>query len=144
MKTFLFFSIVATLIFTACQNNEDTQKALHDEVIAKHDTLMAKMDEVITNKNKLESILVKLSSLKQQDITLDTTLLKLEIDSSKTSLNLADDAMMSWMHNFNPDYSQKSHDEVIDYLNNEKHKIDSIKILFNSSLNYSNSLISKY
>jgi hypothetical protein len=144
MKTFLLFATVATLIFTACQNNEATQKALHDEVIAKHDTLMAKMDEVITNKNKLESILTKLSTLKQEHITLDTNLLKLEIDSSKTALNIADDAMMSWMHNFNPDYSEKSHDEVIDYLNDQKHKIDSVKILFNSSLNHSNSLISKY
>jgi len=144
MKTFLLFATVATLIFTACQNNEATQKALHDEVIAKHDTLMAKMDEVITNKNKLEYILTKLSTLKQEHITLDTNLLKLEIDSSKTALNIADDAMMSWMHNFNPDYSEKSHDEVIDYLNDQKHKIDSVKILFNSSLNHSNSLISKY
>jgi hypothetical protein len=139
---------LACLLFitflTACQTQVKTQETLHIEVMAVHDSLMMDMGKLSDRKAKLSVILTQLDSLKNAQISLDTSNLKTQIFGAKLSLNKADDAMMDWMHGFNSDYTDKSNLEVESYLNLQKVKIDSVKTLFKKSLLYSDNLITKY
>lgn len=132
------------MFFTGCDNNKEDQKKLQKQVIDKHDVLMARMDLILQNKRKLDSIYLNMNTLKSENSSLDTNKLKQNIDSKKAALTLADEAMMDWMHNFNPDYTGKSHQQIIDYLKNQEVKIDSVKTLFDQSLSNSGIIISKY
>jgi hypothetical protein len=139
---------LACLLFitflTACQTQVKTQETLHIEVMAVHDSLMMDMGKLSNRKAKLSVILTQLDSLKNAQISLDTSNLKTQIFGAKLSLTKADDAMMDWMHGFNSDYTDKSNLEVESYLNLQKVKIDSVKTLFKKSLLYSDNLITKY
>jgi len=132
--------ILFLFVLAACDNSKQEQADLQKKVIDSHDVLMIQMDEIMNKKSKLDSISNNFKSL---NIT-DTITLKHSIDSLKTALTKADDAMMSWMHQFNPDYTGKSHDEVMNYLNNQQVKIDSVKTLFDESLSKSELFISKF
>lgn len=144
MKLLIAFLTNLILLFTSCTNNKPEEQKLQKQVIDKHDVLMARMDLLEDNQLKLNSIILKLKQLKFQNPSLDTTILKQDIDSTKTALIIADEAMMNWMHNFNPDYTGKSHQQVIDYLKYQELKIDSVKTLFDHSLYQSGIIISKY
>jgi hypothetical protein len=140
-----FFAYLLFIIFlTACQTQVKTQETLHIEVMAVHDSLMMDMGKLSYRKAKLSVILTQLDSLKNAQISLDTLALKNQIFDAKLSLSKADDAMMDWMNGFNPDYTNKSNQEVESYLNLQKVKIDSVKTLFKKSLLYSDNLITKY
>jgi hypothetical protein len=140
-----FFAYLLFITFlTACQTQVKTQETLHIEVMAVHDSLMMDMGKLSYRKAKLSVILTQLDSLKNAQISLDTLALKNQIFDAKLSLSKADDAMMDWMNGFNPDYTNKSNQEVESYLNLQKVKIDSVKTLFKKSLLYSDNLITKY
>ena len=141
-KSLLAISIFSILV--SCQNSKKTQENLHTEVMSVHDSLMMDMGKLSDSKEKLTTILSKLDSLKSIDSGLDTTILKNKIYDTKLSLTKADDAMMDWMNGFNPDYTNKSAEEVESYLNLQKLKIDSVKTLFQKSLLSSDSIITKY
>lgn len=136
--------VVLILILSACSNFKEEQAQLQKEVIDNHDVLMVQMDDIMNNKLKLDSIASNLQLIKEKKTTIDTPSLKLSIDSLKNQLTKADDAMMNWMHQFNPDYTGKSHEEVMSYLNDQKVKIDSVKTLFEESLSKSKQFISKF
>ena len=105
---------------------------------------MGKMDVMMSNKSALSLIETHLDSLKIVDSSLDTAKLRLDIEKSKAELSSSDDAMMKWMNDFNPDYNGKSEDQILDYLNKEKVKINTVKSKINQSLLNSNSIINKY
>ena len=142
MKYYLFIMIALTL--QACNNNKQAEQDLQKQVIAKHDSIMTNMDLLMLNKSKLNKISENLNLLKSKEPTLDTFDLKQNITNAKASLIATDDAMMNWMNNFNPDYTGKSHQEILDYLNNQKVKIDAVEKAFNQSISNSNSIILKY
>src|SRR5690606_13175854 len=109
--------------------------------IDSHDILMVKMDDIINNKLRLDTLKTNLKSILKEYPSTDTIALKSSIDSLKTELTNADEAMMNWMHQFNPDHTGKSHEEIMTYLNEQKLKIDSVKVLFDQSLSKSEQLI---
>ncbi|WP_304062510.1 hypothetical protein [Pedobacter glucosidilyticus] len=128
----------------ACNNDKEEQQKLQKVVIDKHDVLMAKMDSLTENQLRLDSITLKYKKIKVENPSLDINTLIAKIDSAKNLLNNADDAMMNWMQQFNPDYTGKSSTEIFDYLRNQEQKIDSVKTLFDKSLAHSNTLIQQY
>lgn len=130
--------------FTSCNNDKVEQKKAQDEVMKGHDELMGQMDKIMNNKSILNKMEQRLDSLKMKNSNLDTTKLRTDIEALKADLTSSDDAMMTWMNHFNPDYTGKKHQEVMDYLKDQKIKIDSVKTLFDQSLSKSDSLISKY
>lgn len=142
LKNYAF--LILFFFLAACNNTKQEQANLQKEVIDNHDVLMVKMDNIMNNKLKLDSLKANLKSIIQKYPATDTAALKLSIDSLKTELTNADEAMMNWMHQFNPDHSGKSHEEVMAYLNDQKVKIDSVKTLFDQSLSKSEQQISKY
>lgn len=129
---------------TACVDPKAEQKKLQKEVMAVHDSLMMDMGKLSNSKEKLSLILTKLDSIKTSQSSLDTSNLKTTIFDAKLSLTKADDAMMDWMNGFNPDYTNKSEQEVEVYLKNQKTKIEEVKTLFKNSLFISDSIITKY
>ncbi|MBD3750648.1 MAG: hypothetical protein IE931_14265 [Sphingobacteriales bacterium] len=129
---------------TSCNNEKADQKKAQEEIMKDHDELMAQMDKIMTNKSMLMKLENHLDSLKMKDAALDTAKLKLEIEALKADLASSNDAMMTWMHRFNPDFTGKKHQEVMDYLKDQKIKVDSVKTIFNESISKSDALISKY
>lgn len=144
-KLFLSLSFILMIaFFTSCNNDKAEQKKAQEEVMKGHDELMGQMDKIMNNKSMLNKLESHLDSLKMKDPALDTTKLKSDIEALKADLTTSDDAMMTWMNHFNPDYTGKKHQEVMDYLKDQKIKIDSVKTLFDESLSKSDALISKY
>jgi hypothetical protein len=139
-------SLLLLLLFvlSACDNAKQEQADLQKKVIDSHDILMVQMDEIMNKKLKLDSISANFETIKKEKPATDTAALKLSIDSLKTRLTQADEAMMSWMHQFNPDHTGKSHEEVMNYLKDQQVKIDSVKTLFDHSLSKSELFISKF
>ena len=127
-------------IFSACENEKAAQDKLQKAVLDKHDVVMARMDELNENQLQLDQIKKDFPNLNNTD----TVSLSASIDSVKIELSNADEAMMAWMHNFNPDYTGMSHQEIIGYLNQQHKSIDSVKVLFDNSLSRSKAIISKY
>src|SRR6476469_5203207 len=136
MNKTLLILLFCTIVIGACVNTKQQEQELQKQVIAKHDTIMKKMDIVLLNKSKIDSII---KNPNQNTATQNQNLIK-----SKTDLAAADDAMMDWMNKFNPDYSGKSHREIMDYIKDQKIKIDSIETLFNKTILNSNALIAQY
>ena len=118
MKRLSNFYTVATaflLLLSACTDTKKQEKDALNEVIKVHDEAMAKSEQAIENKMFLDS-LVKSSK------TIDTA------QSRKISSNLttADKAMEDWMHQFNADYTGKAHEEIIQYLADQKKKVTEV------------------
>ncbi|WP_026904764.1 hypothetical protein [Pedobacter glucosidilyticus] len=139
-----FLTLVALLSIFACNNDKEEQQKLQKVVIDKHDVLMAKMDSLTENQLRLDSITLKYKKIKVENPNLDSNTLIAQIDSAKNLLSNADEAMMNWMQQFNPDYTGKSSTEIFDYLRKQEQKIDSVKTLFDKSLAHSNALIQQY
>ncbi len=134
---------VSIISFTSCKDQKAEQKKLQTEVMAVHDSLMMNMGKLTDNRMMLTKLSSNLDSLKKANNALDTNQIKIEITNQKLALTNADDAMMKWMNGFNPDYTGKSSEEIVQYLGSQKIKIDSVKTLFDQSLSNSNGLISK-
>src|SRR5690606_12218447 len=118
--TLICFSLLAT---TACNNDKEAQNKLQHEVISTHDVVMAKMDRLNEGQYQLDSLKSRLWNLKNAQPDLDTVQLKSTIDSLKQELGKADEAMMQWMRNFNPDYGDKPHEEIMNCLDDEKNTL---------------------
>ena len=134
----LLLGLAATL--GSCENEKAAQEKLQKEVLEQHDSIMTKMD--LLNEEQMQLDLIRNNFKNMNDV--DTLALGLSIDSAKSELQNADDAMMEWMHNFNPDYTGMSHQQIIDYLNQQHKSIDSVKVLFDHALSKSKSFTSKY
>ncbi|MEO5911866.1 MAG: hypothetical protein ABIP95_13330 [Pelobium sp.] len=139
----IFFGIF-TLFLYSCKDKKAEQKQLQEEVMKVHDELMMEMGKLMENKKELNTLSINMDSLKMKNASLDTAQLQQKIQVTNLGLTKADDAMMAWMNNFNPDYTGKSQDEIMSYLKDEKVKIDSVKTLFKKSLSTSGAILIQY
>lgn len=131
-------------IFTACNNHKKQQEELQQEVITIHDSVMADMGMLMEKKMYLNKIMNRLDSLKSVNMNLDTAQVKDELTQTIEQLGAADEAMMTWMRNFDPEYPGKSHEEIMAYLNNQKVKINSVDSVIKNIILKSDSTIAKY
>lgn len=116
---FLVFFLF-TLI--ACQTNgkKDQITQLKGEVMAAHDEVMPKM-------GKMRSMEKSLRALSANDLD------SLEIRKEADALKIANDGMMQWMRNYQPDF-EGTEDEYIQYLQEQKKLIEKVREDINSSL----------
>lgn len=118
-----YIGIVLSLaILLGCADNKKQEKLLLDSVIAVHDKVMANDEHLMKNKMLLDSMVKNIPNIK---------------DSAKVCLKLVDDAdgaMSDWMHKFDVENKGKSHQEIIDYLSNEKKKISDIDIQISNAI----------
>jgi hypothetical protein len=129
--TKLIMAVAASVsILSACTDTKKQEKEALNEVIKVHDEAMAKSEEAIKNKMLLDS-LTKVSALK------DTTKATVVINN----LSTADKAMEDWMHQFNADYTGKAHEEIMQYLADQKKKVVQVNNHLSAVVSQSNQFL---
>lgn len=120
--------LVLVPIGVSCTSNEQEHRQfLEREVLQLHDQAMQKMDKINQIRMNLTSIR-KATSTPESDTTISNPLI-----NQIMALNKADDAMMNWMHQYRaPD--SLSHQEAINYLQEQLVKIKAVKIQVDSTL----------
>lgn len=99
------------------------EKALYDDVMDVHDEMMPKMEDMMSIKGKLKE---KVDLLKEE--ASQTELIQ-ELETAINSLETADEAMMNWMRQFDPDTDSLTHEEIVEYYTTQKQKMDSVKVV---------------
>lgn len=127
----------------SCKQQRD-YKASRDEVIKVHDIVMADQGKVVDQQMKLNEMLGNLSDLKEKYPDIDTLKEKDSIAIVRDRLIVAEEAMSTWMHEFEPDVTGKSNDEAIAYFESEKQKIQKVDTLFKAELKRAAAYLSKF
>ena len=130
MRLFRLFLFLLSIIIVSCGPPKDpAYEKLYDEVMVIHDEVMPKMTDINRAKKKLR----KLKDGSNEE------LITLQIEQ----LDAADEAMMSWMHEFdNPELPTL--EENLNYLNKEKVKIQQVSDQMLQSLQEADLLIKTY
>ena len=140
------------LLAIACGNNESSDRkdgftkgpqsaedSLFDEVMHGHDTAMAKMGKLGRYKKevtaKLDS-LKKVGGKKWADVGQS-------LNGLKTDLQQAEDGMNKWMEDFDIDSAQDNIERRLEYLKNEKIKVDEVKRKIFQTLDKADSILSR-
>lgn len=150
MKNSCFTFLVAfSLLVAACSE----QKHNHDEhehgtessgnaqvdslkktVMAVHDVVMPKMDAIMGLRMKTQQQLKQLDSLQKANPKGFNPQTRQELSTLLTELDNADEAMMQWMQQFDGQMKNKTDEQKIVYLKNEKVRIDSVQTLMLNSI----------
>ncbi|QKJ30022.1 hypothetical protein HQ865_09715 [Mucilaginibacter mali] len=127
MKTKILVALLVVMsAMSGCKDEKAEEKAGMDAVIKLHDKAMGNSELAIKNKVVIDS-LAKLSN----SLNFIT-----ELNALSKQLSTADEAMEDWMHKFNPDFTGKSHTEIMDYLAKQKaqvQQVDSMLIIANKA-----------
>ena len=139
MKTFIRLSTLLVLLsILACQST-DPAHIKEEELAAK---LMAVHDEVMPKMGEINSLRKKLLQLKESETMSEDD--KAVISESISYLEQSDDAMMEWMGTYKQPSKlrkEKSHEEILVYLKNEKVKIEQVKYDILSSISAAQALL---
>lgn len=147
MKKYIII-VIATLSLVACNSNEEktpdaaTAKAdtLIKEVMEGHDVGMAKTPRLSKAQKEAQRLLDSISKLpaKSQELAAG---LKARLDSLKKDLEYADMAMNKWMKEFNYDSAANNVEKRIEYLAEEKIKVNKVKDAILNSLQRADSVL---
>ena len=96
---------------TEVSSESEAENILYKEVMAIHDEVMPLMGELMAMNKKV----------KQEDSTSQ------EATELTANLEDANEAMMNWMRKFNPNIENMTHEETMNYLEEEKKKIMEVK-----------------
>jgi hypothetical protein len=132
MKKILITAFIG-LTLSACSDTKKQEKDLLDKILKVHDKVMRNDDAMMKNKMQLDSLL----KLPTRD-----TAEKLNMRALDTKLAASEEAMENWMHNFEPDVTNKSHDEMMNYYNNQQKGIMSVDSQVNLAIIESNKYLS--
>ena len=125
----IIYMITAGLLISCGPPKEAAYQKLYDEVMVIHDEVMPKMSDIHRAKKKLR----KLKSAENEE------LITLQI----IALDEADEAMMSWMHDFDkPDLGSLEQD--LEYLSKEKEKISAVSDLMLNTITEAQMTIKTY
>lgn len=135
MKTKILLAVLClTGALYACSNNQDEEKKQLNEILAVHDKVMNESELAVKNKTQLDSLVKKYNP--------DTAKTNKPAALSK-QLDDADNAMENWMHQFNPDYTGKSHTQVMEYLHSQHLHLLQVDSLLNAANSQTASYLSK-
>lgn len=121
------------LLLSACTDTKKQEKDLLKEVIEIHDEAMAKSEQAIKSKMQLDSMAKSDNSLEQP-----------EINKVINDLTTADKGMEDWMHQFNADNTGKSHEEIMQYLADQKKKVAQVNNQLSTAVSQSTQYISTH
>ena len=121
------------LALSACSDGKKREKDLLNNILKVHDQLMGNDDALMKNKMQLDSLL----KLPAKD-----TAEKANMKAIDMKLAAAEEAMENWMHNFEPDVTNKSHDEIMKYFNDQKKGIMSVDSQMNAAITESTKYLS--
>ena len=129
----LVVPLLACIALFGCNNDKDKEKALLNDVIKTHDKLMTDDGAIMKNKMQLKSIAAKDTSTAVKDSVATYTKL----------LNDADNSMMMWMDKFSPDFTGKTHEQIMTYLNTQKAEVIKLDTTIVMAVAASNNYITK-
>ena len=110
----ILITVFIGLALSACSDGKKQEKDLLNNILKVHDKLMGNDDALMKNKMQLDSLL----KLPAKD-----TAEKVNMRALDTKLLAAEEAMETWMHQFEPDVTNKSHDDVMKYYEGQKKQI---------------------
>jgi hypothetical protein len=124
MKT-LVSALALMVVLVACESGKKQaeEKPLMDQVMEVHDAVMPKMGALMKTKKQL---------LAKANSTADSAL-SIELKTLAQEIELANESMMDWMRNFDPDF-EGTEEEIKDYLMKKKKGIEKVAEAMNSSL----------
>lgn len=133
MKTkILLAAFIVTGVLYACSNGQEEEKKQLNEILAVHDKVMGESEQAMKNKMILDSL------IRKSNDTSKTNKAVVLSDQLKT----ADEAMENWMHKFNPDYTGKSHSEVMEYLHSQHLHLLQVDSMLSAGITQSNNYLS--
>jgi hypothetical protein len=147
MKKYILIAIAA-LSLAACNSNEektpDDTKAkadsIRDEVMEGHDIGMAKTPKLSKAQKEAERLLDSIAKLpaKSQELAAG---FKAQLESLRKDLEYADMAMTKWMKEFNYDSAENDVEKRIEYMTEEKFKVNKVKEAILNSLQKADSVL---
>jgi division protein CdvB (Snf7/Vps24/ESCRT-III family) len=132
MKKILIAAFIG-MTLSACSDNKKQEKDLLNKVLKVHDKVMGNDDALMKNKMQLDSLL----KLPAKD-----TAEKVNMKALDIKLRAAEEAMEIWMQKFEPDVTNKSHDEIMKYYDEQKKAIMSVDSQMNVAVTESNKYLS--
>lgn len=120
---------LAIIFLCSCSDNTKQEKNLLNDILKVHDKVMGKDEVLMKNKSRLDSLL----KIKKTDTAENTNIRGIDL-----RLKAAEEAMENWMGKFQPDMSNKSHDEVMKYYTDQKKQVTAIDSQVNVAIKESN------
>ncbi|MBP3944014.1 transposase [Sphingobacteriaceae bacterium WQ 2009] len=124
MKKIVFSLALSGVLLGACQQKGQDTDAVQKETIQVHDEIMPLISSFDQKTIRIDSLLVNLASLKQEDPALDTSKYGQDLRKLKMNLEAATDSMMEWMQAYSADSLE------VTYQNQELVKIKAMKATF--------------
>lgn len=107
----ILFALLTIALLTGCGNEKAQENALLDSVKDAHDKVMSDDDMTMKVKGRL-----KLLSAHKPELKDSITFYLKKLDDN-------DNVMMDWMNKFNPDFTGKSHEQIMSYLKIQKREV---------------------
>lgn len=142
MKKIILSTVIGFVTLQSCQQNSTKQSTevqqLSQEAILVHDEIMPQISHFDRTTLKIDSILENLSLIAQKDKTLDTAVVKSDLETLKVNLEDATDNMMTWMRDYAPDSTDVAYQKA------EVEKIKAMKKQFEDVSLESNTKLGKF
>jgi Mg2+ and Co2+ transporter CorA len=107
-------------------DSENPNRALYDQVMDIHDEVMPKMEDIYTLKKTLEEKIANTPGMVEDQ--------KKELEAMIANLDSTSNAMMDWMHHFNPLPDSVDQEKAREYLEMEMETIKKVRDLTNETL----------
>jgi soluble cytochrome b562 len=139
MKKNILVAIIGLVMMNSCQQQstkESTElQKFAAEAIKVHDEIMPQISHFDRATLKIDSILENLQIIAQKDKTIDTAVVKSELETLKTNLEDATDNMMTWMRDYAPDSTDISYQKAeIEKINAMKKQFEDVSLESNTKL----------
>lgn len=142
MKKLIYLLLLATTA-VACQPKE-TINSVKDETMKLHDQVMEDHGKIIANQMKIDTLLRDFVDLKSKFPSIDTANEKKELTKIKANLEVAEERMNDWMHQFDGNFMDASEEKVMNYYKSERIKIAEIDQLYKKEIKQSDSYLLKF
>lgn len=122
-----------TIGFVACNADSGVEQEiaqLKEQTIGVHDDIMPQISDFDRKVIKIDELLGRMDSLKQNQVDLDTAALTSQLKHIKGRLEGATDAMNRWMMEFNVDSISDNKQDVKSYYQKELDRIQKMKETF--------------
>lgn len=106
--------------------DDSPNQALYDQVMDVHDEVMPKMDDIMKLKRKLQDEIAN-----TPDMVVER---KEQLEKVIANLDSASNAMMTWMHEFNPLPDSVDQEKAREYLESEMERIRKVKTFMLESI----------
>lgn len=135
MRKYLFFMLLASFLWMAC-GEDATVKKMEAEVMAMHDEVMPRMMDSGKLRKSLKLMADSLESLPAPD-----SARVIELTAIAADMKTAEQGMMDWMRDYDPQKATGDKKEAIEYLDQQMKQIRQVKLDIEGGIERANTLI---